>query len=71
VHEQVVGLVIKSPLAHHQPCPAILALLHHVGEVLLLLRSVKCDHQQAGVTISKQQWAQTHPITITKEASRF
>jgi hypothetical protein len=39
VHEQVVRLVIKPPLAHHKPCPAVLALLHHVGEVLLLLQA--------------------------------
>lgn len=37
MHEQVVGLVVKAPLAHHQPRPAVLAQLHHVSEVLLLL----------------------------------
>eukprot|EP00967_Tisochrysis_lutea_P024744 scaffold28434_cov26-Tisochrysis_lutea.AAC.3 len=38
MHEQVVGLIIKAPLAHHQACAGVLAPLHHVPEVLLLLR---------------------------------
>lgn len=37
MHEQVVGLIVKAPLAHHQACPAVLAQLYHICEVLLLL----------------------------------
>eukprot|EP00955_Chlamydomonas_euryale_P088034 364344-Chlamydomonas_euryale.AAC.20 len=37
MHEQVVGLVVKAPLAHHEPSTRVLAQLHHVCKVLLLL----------------------------------
>ena len=37
MHQQMVGLVVETPLADDQPSPRILAPLHHVPEVLLLL----------------------------------
>ena len=38
-HEQVVGFVIKAPLADDEGGTGVLALLNHVSEVLLLCRS--------------------------------
>mmetsp|Transcript_3053 Transcript_3053/g.10096 ORF Transcript_3053/g.10096 Transcript_3053/m.10096 type:complete len:259 (-) Transcript_3053:712-1488(-) len=39
VHQHVVRLVVEAPLANHERRAAVFALLHHVLEVLLLLRS--------------------------------
>jgi hypothetical protein len=36
MHQQVIGLVIKAPLAYPQSSPTVFALLHHIKEIILL-----------------------------------
>ena len=36
LQEEVVRLVVEAPLADDEVCAAVLALLHHGGEVLLV-----------------------------------